>query len=760
MSSKRLAQSTVGLLVFGGFLALLGLLGRALDTPSLYRFARERPDMQPGTAVLLMTSALGVALALHARGSRLRRVSSCVLGLAISLFGLLYSLEYVLDVDFGVDWRWHDNDGAPHPGRPSPLTAAAFLAMGASLTLFDVKLGTRMAPREWSALAVIFVAFVSLVGHAFGAGALYEVSGTPVIGVALPTGLALLAIGAAAMLARPRDGLMRIVTSEGPGGVLLRRLRLTAVLAAPLLGALLLAVTEAVGLEDLHLLFALGNVAAVFLALLLLVATAVPMERSHARAEASRRKALDLLEQAPMGVFVADLSGRYTEVNTPGCEMLGVSREEILGKTIINLIPPEDVERLWQSRQLILQGLVHTGEWRLRRGDGTYLPVEVTTRVLSDGRWQAFVQDITERVELERKLVESRDHLEELLQQARLQAAVTANLAEGVVLIRASDAVIVYANPRFETMFGYGRGELVGRPVHQLNADGDIGPEERARRITTELERAGAWQGEVENVRKDGTRIWCQASASTFDHEEHGKVWVTVHSDITERKLLEERNIRALRDKELLLKEVHHRVKNNLQVISSLFSLQRERSQSVELKALLDESRLRVQSIALVHEYLYRSSSLAAIDLDEYLRGLVQAVRSSYAAESVTIEASAPDIVLEAEDAVPCALLVCELVSNSLKHGFVGVAGRVTVRARTDAGGRCTIEVADNGRGIPEDFDWTKSDSLGLRLVGALARQLRGEVVLDRTRGTRFTVTFMPHRAVHQQAAVSEARAS
>ena len=897
-----------------GLLGLLGLLGNVLDVPVLMTWIAGRPAMAPTTGVCLMLAAAGLAIR-HGRDSaRWRSITSSCCGLTIFLFGLLVLYEYVWRPDLLADLA-----GAPawlahlFPRKPSPFTALALVALGAALLLFDVQIARRAALREWLALLAVFPAFVSLVGHAYGADALYTLGGTQVIGVALPTGIALVALGLAMLLERTDVGLMRLFASNGPGGVVLRHLGLTAVLLGPLVGAVFLAFVTWLQLQDLPLILAMNTVLLMFGAGFLLVVTARHLDNLHAAVEANRLRLQELFTQAPEGIFLADLSGRYTAVNAAGCRLLGVREDEILGKTIVDIIAPEDAPRLWASREQMLRGEVNVEEWRLRRKDGTWVPAEVTAKILPDGRWQAFVHDITQRRELESKLHESRDVLRrqlaeqeflarvgielaaclerrealkrvaelttsflgdacaifvksargferaqvhhrdpcmiellarnppapesirpphplwqvieekrsmvidifeerdlerfaltadhretltqvglrslmlvpllargqllavicvgscdserrykepdlrlaeelarraaltldnvQLYQQSLLQAAVTTNMAEGVVLIGADDGTILYANPRFEAMFGYPPHELIGKPVHVLNAEDDLSPVQRAQAVMSALSRAGEWHGEIKNVRKDGSAFWCAASVSTFEREE-GRVWIAIHMDITQRKALEHKTAQALRDKETLLKEIHHRVKNNLQVVSSLFSLQRERTHSEELKLLLDESRTRVQSIALVHEQLYRSADLAAIDLDGYLRDLLRTIRSSYGADRVQIDANATAVVLDVEQAVPCALVVCELVSNALKHAFPTGDGKLSVTARRDARGRCVLEVADDGIGVPLDFDWQNARSLGLRLVRALARQLRGTVELDRAHGTCFRVTF------------------
>jgi PAS domain S-box-containing protein len=330
----------------------------------------------------------------------------------------------------------------------------------------------------------------------------------------------------------------------------------------------------------------------------------------------------------------------------------------------------------------------------------------------------------------------ARERLAQLFEQSRMLGAITGNLAQAVLLVRARDSTIAYANPRAETMFGFSARELLGSSITMLHANGD---EAEVGLPAADTDLVGA---ERECVRKNGTHCWCSISTSNFDHEEHGRVWIALYTDITERKRLEQRTARALDEKEVLLREIHHRVKNNLQVVSSLFSLQRERTQSAELKRLLDESRTRVESIALVHEQLYRSADLAAIDFDAYLRSLVSVIRSTYAAEQVEIEVGARDVLLEIDQAVPCALLVCELVSNSFKHAFTTGTGKLWVHAERDAQSFCILTVGDDGRGMSADFDWKKSRSLGLRLVQGLARQLRATIALDPSSGTLFKLRF------------------
>ena len=274
------------------------------------------------------------------------------------------------------------------------------LLAGASL-LFDNRPRSRARPSEVMILCAGLLAFAAIVGAAFGAGPLYRVRTAPITGVAVPTAVGLLLISAGMFLERPAAGVARLATLPGPGGALLRRLVLPGMVLPALLAFALSRAFTVVGVQDVALLFATLVALTTVGGLVLLVISAAPLDRAHTALAASRVEMRELFQQAPDGIFVADLEGRYTDVNRAGCEMLGYAREEIVGKTIVDLIPAEDVGRLAASKQHLLAGKAEVSEWRLLRKDGTQLPVELNAKILPDGRWQAFVRDISERRRIE-----------------------------------------------------------------------------------------------------------------------------------------------------------------------------------------------------------------------------------------------------------------------------------------------------------------------------------------------------------------------
>ncbi|HEX3034662.1 MAG TPA: PAS domain S-box protein [Thermodesulfobacteriota bacterium] len=216
-------------------------------------------------------------------------------------------------------------------------------------------------------------------------------------------------------------------------------------------------------------------------------------------------------------------------------------------------------------------------------------------------------------------------------------------------------------------------------------------------------------------------------------------------TDITERKLSEERIQLSLKEKEVLLKEIHHRVKNNLQIISSLLNLQ---SRTVKGKKALEkfkESQNRVKSMALIHEKLYQSKDLERVDFSEYIRSLLSYLFNSYGVGSrVKLKIEVDEIFMNIDKAIPCGLIINEIVSNSLKHAFPGGdRGEVRVECREN-GGSYSLIINNDGIPFPENVDFRKTKSLGLQLVCALVDQLRGSIELVRSGGTEFRIKFGP----------------
>ncbi|HXH13232.1 MAG TPA: histidine kinase dimerization/phosphoacceptor domain -containing protein [Alphaproteobacteria bacterium] len=203
----------------------------------------------------------------------------------------------------------------------------------------------------------------------------------------------------------------------------------------------------------------------------------------------------------------------------------------------------------------------------------------------------------------------------------------------------------------------------------------------------------------------------------------------------------------ALHEKEIRLREVHHRVKNNLQIVSSLLDLQASYIQDAQICEMFVKTQGRVQSMALVHDSLYQSETMGPIDFAAYVQALAHQLFQCYSIdpERIRLQIHTEKILLDISKAIPCGLILNELVSNALKHGFAdGRSGYLAIDLKEVAGGLVSLVVRDNGSGIPTELDFRHTESLGMQLVCTLANQLEGMLVLDREGGTTFTLTFAP----------------
>jgi two-component sensor histidine kinase len=211
--------------------------------------------------------------------------------------------------------------------------------------------------------------------------------------------------------------------------------------------------------------------------------------------------------------------------------------------------------------------------------------------------------------------------------------------------------------------------------------------------------------------------------------------------ELVERKRAEEKIQISLREKDVLLKEIHHRVKNNLQVISSMLNLQSGYLDDEAVLTMLQDSKNRVRSMALIHEKLYQSDNLALVDFSDYIENLATYLVRFYNNGHVHLKIDAEPVYLGIDTAVPCGLILNELISNSLKHAFPnGHAGQITVSLRKAADNQVNLIIADDGVGLPRDLEIFSSPSLGLQLVHALVGQLDGDLQIDQTNGVSFAV--------------------
>jgi PAS domain S-box-containing protein len=310
-----------------------------------------------------------------------------------------------------------------------------------------------------------------------------------------------------------------------------------------------------------------------------------------------------------------------------------------------------------------------------------------------------------------------------------------------------------YVSPQIEALLGFSQEEWLSNPFLWFR---QLHPDDRDRchlEFARGCRTGGPFRAEFRALTRAGDVVWVRGEARVVRDERGSPLFIQgIAYDITESKRAEEA-VRAsaeqieasLREKEVLLEEIHHRVKNNLQVISSLLRLQSAHVRDPETLEMFKESGNRIRSMALVHEKLYQSADLSRLDFTDYVRSLADLLVRSYQAERsrVALRTTVENVHLGIDVAVPLGLIINELVSNSLKYGYPsGLRGEVRVELRPEDGPRYVLSVADDGIGVPAGFDPRTTETLGMQLVCALTDQLGGVIELVRAPGTEFRIRF------------------
>jgi PAS domain S-box-containing protein len=458
-----------------------------------------------------------------------------------------------------------------------------------------------------------------------------------------------------------------------------------------------------------------------------------------------------LVENAHEGIFVLQ-DGVFRFANTTAQRLTGLSETAILGRPMLDFTRPEDRDEVCRVHQQLLTGgiLENRRIYQLAVPQGRELWISLTgVRIDWQGRPATlnFATDITEarRSELARQEAAERLHkiatrVPGFVYQYRLRPDGT--------------SCFPYASDGIEEIYRV-KADDVGENATKVFAAHH--PEDGAALVASIQESARTltpWQHEYRVKFADGTVRWLAGNSLPQREADGSVLWHGFISDITERKKADDRIRESLREKEALLREVHHRVKNNLQVVTSLLRLEAGRSTQTDTKAVLKEMQGRIHAMALLHEKLYRSGTFAAVDLGVYLKQLAtqafRALLTDPGAVRLSLDLAA--VQVEMDQAMPCGLLVNELISNCLKHGFpAGRTGEVRIELKpVDGGSQLCLRVSDTGVGLPADFDSKRGHSLGLQLVSDLTRQIDGTLAVGPGPGAVFTVTFTPERLSSQ----------
>jgi PAS domain S-box-containing protein len=462
----------------------------------------------------------------------------------------------------------------------------------------------------------------------------------------------------------------------------------------------------------------------------------------------SEKNYRELVENSNSIIYRRNVDGTITYINRFARDFFGYAEDEIVGQNVIGTIVPE---RESTGRDLV--GLI--GE--ISRHTEDYA-VNVNENMLKNGErvWIAWTNKaIREKNGTIREImcigndITQRKRIEEALRESEISYRSLAENIPAIVyrLILSGGRRVQFYNTMLETLTGFTPDDLPGDMLFSI--DPLILEEDREAAIAARsqaLRRKTSFEINYRITHKNGECLhFLEKGSPVFDESGNPLSIDGVIFDITGQKLTERKMMDSLFEKEILIKEIHHRVKNNMQIISSLLSLQSMYVCDSRDLELFRDCCNRVRSMALVHEMLYQSDDLAYIDFKAYIVKMAKQLfaEMNKTDDSIQFVSDIGDIRLDINSAIPCALIINELLTNSLKYAFPGgMEGRITLDFKKKPGGSNTLVVADNGIGLPEGIDAGDCKTLGLQLVNELVKQLRGTLSVESGRGTRFTITF------------------
>ncbi|ASC70052.1 multi-sensor signal transduction histidine kinase [Halomicronema hongdechloris C2206] len=451
-----------------------------------------------------------------------------------------------------------------------------------------------------------------------------------------------------------------------------------------------------------------------------------------------------LVSHSPVVIFSCKPYGDYgaTFISENVEALLGWDAQAFLADSQfwVDHLHPDEAEQVLAGLANLFRDDFYFHEYRLRRDDGTYCWCLAQLRLIRDEAGNpmemlGYLIDISNRKQTEEQLRQS----EERFRVAFRDAAV------GVATV-SPDGKFLSINRSFCEVVGYSEDELCQLTFQEITHPDDLDADLAYVRQVLEGE-IRSYQMEKRYFHKQGHVVWILLSVSLVrDVMDSPLYFIAQISDISDRKWAEAQLQASLQEKMVLLKEIHHRVKNNLQVISSLFRLQARSLNNPELRKHLGEGQNRLRAMALIHEKLYQSDNLSRIDLAGYIQDLTGYLFRSYTVNHqrviLRIEVD-KTIFLDVDAAVPCGLIINEIVSNALKYAFdPGQTGTIWIQAKASEQGHLVLMIGDNGKGLPDGFDLKKTRSLGMNLIQDLTGQLRGTLAIDRSQGTQFTLTL------------------
>lgn len=446
-----------------------------------------------------------------------------------------------------------------------------------------------------------------------------------------------------------------------------------------------------------------------------------------------------LFEFSPVPMMVYDLNTlSFLDVNKAAIQHYGYSKEEFLKMTLHDIRPPETKEDLNKALKSVR---LHPDESNVviakhQKKSGEIIQVEVEGSSI-------------EYKDREARLVLAVDITEKLKEEQRLKQleSVITNTTEFVVILEndleSELGQILYVNDAFTDMTHYKREEVLGKSLDILY--GEKTDSHVVEKLHEAMKNQEICNVEFINYRKDGTSFWVHTSlVPVTDIDGNHTQWAAMGRDISKQKVYQKELEDSLDEKQVLLSEIHHRVKNNLAIVSSMMQLQAFSSQDEALKKRLYDSVFRISTMATIHEILYQSGSFSRLNFSDIIEKLIDNLELVLGKnKNIEHRIEKLPIELNINQAIPCSLLVNEVVTNVYKHAFEGKDGGILSVTLAYEENEVFVKISDNGIGLPQNLDPEESDSLGLHLIKVLTKQLNGKSELKNTEnGTEFKLRF------------------
>jgi PAS domain S-box-containing protein len=469
------------------------------------------------------------------------------------------------------------------------------------------------------------------------------------------------------------------------------------------------------------------------------------LKKAEEELKLSEGKYRAIYDQAYIGIARVGLKdGDFIEVNQRLCDMLGYTSEELCKMSTWQITHPEDLVTNIPERKAFLKSgnNILSTEKKYMHKNGSVVYANLTITLVKDaaGVPQYFVsvyEDITERKKAEEQLY---------AQSAKLNAVFESS--SHIIWTLDRNACVTSFNNNFAKFFKLHYNVEVRTGLSMISGE-MVSSEDYNNFWIKKYEavlRGESQHFETKLNSKTGRAVWREVFLNPIFDENGVAIEISgIGHDITEKKSAEEKIKQSLQEKEVLLKEVHHRVKNNLQVISSILNLQSSYVKDASTLNILKESQNRIKSMAFIHESLYQTKDFSSINFSEYVINLSQNLIHSYSnvEHEIKLNLDIQNVFLNLDLAIPCGLIINEIVSNALKYAFVDSSGEDEITIKMElSGDDLVLKIGDNGIGLPKHIDYRNTESLGLQLVVTLTDQLNGKINLDTQSGTLYTIIF------------------